>query len=204
MQRHIAAGILALAFGAASALAQNAQAPPAQQAPEKPAPKPPEKPKKVWTNDDLTDLRSSVQITTAAATPTSEGAAAEEDQGTAAAPGKEKPLPPEKDPQYYKSKLVPLRKQRDDLDAKIKEIQGAINNPYEGTNKITLGQQAPSAPSQGPQPSTRPDDSLYGNQVVKPKDQLALYQKQRDDVQQQIDDLESQARRNGIDPGDIQ
>jgi hypothetical protein len=204
MDSYLAAGFLALAIGAAPALAQNAQAPPSPQAAEKPAQKPPQKPKKVWTNDDLAELRSTVQITTASAAPASEGAAEGEATAAAAAPGAEKTLPQEKDPKYYRSKLAPLRQQRDQLDAKIKEIQDALSNPYQGTNKISLTQPAPNMPpgaEQGGPP--RPDDSLYGSQVVTPKDQLAVYQKQRDDVQRQIDDLESQARSNGLDPGDI-
>jgi len=202
MPSYIAAGVLALALGAAPAFAQSAQAPPAQQTPEKPAQKPQPKPKKVWTNDDLAELQG-IHITTASATPPAEGAAGEGAAATAA-PGKEQPLPDEKNPEYYRKKLAPLRQQRDQLDAKIKEIQDALNNPYKGTNSISLTQPAPNMPpgaEQGGPP--RPDNNLYGNEVVTPKDQLAVYQKQRDQVQQQIDDLESQARQNGIDPGDI-
>lgn len=205
MQSYFAAGILALALGAASALAQNTQAPPPEQTPEKPARKPPERPKKVWTNDDLAELRSTVQITTAAATPSAEGAAAGEAAAAAAAAGAQKPLPEEKDPEYYKKKLAPLRQRRDALDAKIKEIQDALNNPYKGTDKINLKQQAPNMPpgaEQGGPP--RPDNDLFGNQIVRPQDQLAVYQKERDEVQQQIDDLETQAIRNGLNRGDIQ
>ncbi len=205
MQSYFAAGFLALAFGAAFTPALQAQALPSPQTSEKPAQKAAEKPKKVWTNDDLTDLRSSVRITTAAATPSAEGSAAgEATAAAAAAPGKEKALPDEKDPEYYRKQLGPLRQQRDQLDAKIKEIQDALNNPSQGTNKINTTQQAPNMPpgtEQGGPP--RADNSLYGNQIVRPQDQLEVYQKQRDEVQEKIDDLESQARRNGIDPGDI-
>jgi hypothetical protein len=203
MRSYFTAGFLALAFGVAPILAQDAQAPPSQQTPEKPAQKPTVKPKKVWTNDDLAELQS-IQITTAAATPAPEGEAPVEAGAPTAAPGKEKRLPDEKNPEYYRKLLKPLRAQRDQLDAKIKEIQDALANPYNGTNKISLTQPTPTQPSQGPEPGSRPDDSLYGNEIVTPKDQLTAYQQQRDKVQQQIDDLETQARRNGLDPGDIQ
>ena len=203
MERSLAAGLLAVAMGAAPIWAQTSQDAPPPQTTEKPRQKVAEKPKKVWTNDDLEDLRSTVTITTASATPSAEGAAPAEAPAPGAAPGAQPQLPQEKDPKYYKAKLDPLRKQLADLDAKIKETQGAIDNPYQGTNKISLNQQAPSMPSQGPEPPNRPDDTLYGNQIVRPKDQLAVYQKQRDDIQRQIDDLEAQARNNGIYPGDI-
>jgi hypothetical protein len=203
MERYIVAGILALAIVAAPIFARTSQTSPPSQTAEKQPQKPAEKAKKVWTNDDLAELRSTVMITTAAAAP-SEGAEAGEAQAPGAVPGKEGQLPPEKDPKYYKAKLDPLRKQLAEVDAKIKEIQDAISNPYEGTNKVSLTQQAPAMPSQGPEPPTRPDDSLYGNQIVRPKDQLAYYQKRHDELQQQIDDLETQAVRNGLNRGDIQ
>jgi hypothetical protein len=204
MERYIAAGILALAMGTAPIFAQTSQDAPPAQSTQKPPQKASEKPKKVWTNDDLADLRSTVTITTASATPAAEGEAAGEAQAAGAVPGKEVEPPPEKDPKYYKSKLDPLRKQLAEVDAKIKEIQGAISNPYQGTNKININQQAPSNPSQGPEPPNRPDDSLYGNQIVRPQDQLAYYQKRHDELQQQIDDLENQALRNGLNRSDIQ
>jgi hypothetical protein len=92
------------------------------------------------------------------------------------------------------------------VEAKIKEIQDALNNPYEGTNKVKLNQQAPNFPPQDQQPGyqkKRADDSIYGDQVVKPQDQLKVYEEKRQQLQQQIDDLEAQARQNGISPGDL-
>ena len=202
MHSHIAAGILALAVaGAAPAFAQDSQtAPPSQT-----AKNPPQKPKKVWTNDDVADLRGTAGVTTATITP-AEGGAQQTAQAPAADAGKEKPLPPEKDPKAYRAKLEPLRKQLADVEAKIKDTQDALNKPIDGTNKIKLGQAAPSMRPQDQPPgydAKRPDDAIYGNQIVRPQDQLAAYEKRRQELQQQIDDLEAQARKNGIDPGDI-
>ncbi len=200
MQNHIAVGMLALALGAVPVLAQTSQTSPPSQT----VKNPPERPKKVWTNDDLSELRGGVTSATAEVPP-AEGGAQAEAQAPAAA-GKEKPLPPEKDPKAYLAKLEPLRKQLADLDAKIKDMQGKIDHPIDGKNAIKLNQPAPNLPPQDQQPGyqkNRPDESLYGNQIVKPQDQLKVYQQQRDDIQQKIDDLEAQARDNGISPGDI-
>ncbi|HKM90838.1 MAG TPA: hypothetical protein VJX29_09490 [Candidatus Acidoferrales bacterium] len=203
MQNHIAVGMLALALGAVPVAAQTAQssqtAPPSQT-----VKNPPEKPKKVWTNDDLSELRGGV-TSASAEVPPAEGGAQAEAQAPAAA-GKEKPLPPEKDPKVYRAKLDALRKQLADVDAKIKDIQDALNNPFNGTNKMKLDQQAPNFPPQDQQPGyqkNRPSDALYGNQTVKPQDQLTVYQQKREQLQLQIDDLEAQASQNGIEPGDI-
>lgn len=159
--------VLALGLAAFPALAQAPQTQPSQ----KPSPKP----KKVWTNDDLEALRGGVSTPVAApAAPAAEAAQA--------APEKPRPLPQEKDPKYYRSRLEPLRKQLADVEAKIKETQAALNDPFRGTNAVVLAQPTP---------------------VMRPEDQFAAYEKQRKELQQQIDDLEAQARQNGISPGDI-
>jgi hypothetical protein len=204
MQNLIAAGLLALAVVAAPAAAQTAQssqtAPPSQAAKNAP-----QAPKKVWTNDDLSELRGGVTSATAEA-PRAEGGAPGEAAAPTAAAGKEAKLSPEKDPKTYLAKLEPLRKQLADLDARIKGMQDGIDHPIDGKNAIKLNQPAPNLPPQDQPPGydkKRPDDALYGNQVVRPQDQLKVYQQQRDQIQQQIDDLEAQARDNGIPPGDI-
>ncbi|HUJ40318.1 MAG TPA: hypothetical protein VLW54_07215 [Candidatus Acidoferrales bacterium] len=209
MRIYLTAAILALAFGAVSAAATpagQAQAPPASQSGEKQAQKPAEKPKKVWTNDDLAELRSTVQVTTAAATPSAEGAASGEAASTpATGAAKEKELPPEKTAKFYKDKLDPKRKELAEVEKKIKEIQDALANPYNGTNKINTTQSAPPGPPSTPDSNPpRPDNNLYGNQIVRPQDQLTYYQKRRDELQQEIDTLEAQAISNGLSRGEIQ
>ncbi|HXZ19977.1 MAG TPA: hypothetical protein VEG63_08505, partial [Candidatus Acidoferrales bacterium] len=186
----------------------SSQSAPPPQSTEKPAQKPQEKPKKVWTDDNIGQL-SDVRITTATATPTKEGEKASGEAGAApaaeAAGGKEKPLPPEKTPEFYKAKLAPLRQKLAETEVKIKEIQDAIANPYNGTDKINLKQQAPPGPPSEPGSNPpRANNSIYGDQLIRPQEQLAYYEKQRDDLQQQIDDLETQAIANGLHRGDIQ
>jgi hypothetical protein len=211
MKSYVAAGILALAIGAAPLLAQSSQQAPPPQTPEKPAQKPQEKPKKVWTDDDLTALRSTVNITTATATPpaeTAEGTGEAGAAGPAAAPaagGKQGQVPPEKTAKFYQDKLTPLRAKLAEAEAKIKAIQDVLNNPSRGgSDHVSLTQSAPPGPAQQPGGPPRPDDNLYGNTLVRPEDQLAYYQKQRDDLQQQIDALEAEAIRNGLTRGEIQ
>jgi len=211
MQSYVAAGILALALGAAPALAQSSQSAPPAQTPEKPAQKPQEKPKKVWTDDNIGQL-SGVNITTASATPAAEtteaaGEAAAKPAGGAApaAAGKPKEVPPEKTAKFYKDKLDPLRKQLAETEAHIKEIQDALANPYNGTNKINTTQSAPPGPPSEPNSNPpRPENSIYGDQTIRPKDQLAYYENQRDKLQKQIEDLEAQAISNGLTRGEIQ
>ncbi len=207
MQSYLAAGMLALAIGAAPALAQSTQSAPPPQSTEKPAQKAEEKPKKVWTDDNIGQL-SGVQITTATASAPAEGEKSAESGAAAAgatAGKKEEQVPPEKTAEYYKAKLAPLRKELADTEAKIQEIQDAIANPYKGTDKVNLNQQAPPGPPSEPNSNPpRADNSIYGNQLIQPKDQLTYYEKKRDELQQKIDDLEAQAIANGLHRGEIQ
>jgi hypothetical protein len=197
-----AASMVAFALGAWPAFAQTTQAP----APSQPAKSAPQRPKKVWTNENLDELTSTGGVTTATATLPSEGGTPAALQAPGTTPGQQKELTPDKDPKVYRAKLESLRKQLADTEAKIKDIQDALNNPIEGTNKINPRQPAPNLPPQDQPPGydkRRPDNAIYGNQIVRPQDQLEVYEKKRQELQQQIDDLEAQARQNGINPGDI-
>jgi len=209
MRNLIVTSALALAVAATSAFAQEPPSPPTQPpppptpSPTTPAPIRAQKSKKVWTNDDLGDL-SGIQITTAAASQAQPTGTPSGDAVSVS--GDKKELPPEKDPKWYNAKLTPLRAELTDLDAKIANIENALKNPIEGKNAIKINQQAPNLPKID-QPSDyqakRPDDTIFGNQVVRPEDQLVVYKQKRDAVSAQIDDLEAMARRNGIAPGDI-
>jgi hypothetical protein len=169
-------GILVLGFAAVPAYGQTSQPAPAQQ----PAQKQPQKAKKVWTNEDLAELPANAPVSTATAAPApGEEKAAE---GGEKAPAKAGELPPEKDPKTYQKKLEDLRKRLADVDAKIKATQDATSGAVDGSNAVNLNQPTP---------------------ILRPADQLAAFEKERQDIQQQIDDLESEARRNGIPPGDI-
>jgi len=200
MPRHTAACLIVFALGVGVAFAQTPQTAQTSQT-SKNAPKA----KKVWTNDNLDEISGTV--TSAAATVPSDSGTTSAAQAPAVAPSAGAgQLPPEKDPKVYRAKLEPLRRQLADLDAKIKETQGAIDNPIEGTNKINPKQPGPNLPPQDQPPDydkRRPDNTIFGNEIVRPKDQLAVYEKRRQEIQQQIDDLEAQARQNGIAPGDI-
>lgn len=175
--------ILALGLAALPAYGQTSQS--AQ--PQQPAQKSPQKAKKVWTNDDLADLPANSPVSTASATPvvapaegpaTGEATPAGGDKATA----KSGALAPEKDPKIYQQKLQALRQRLADVEAKIKSTQDAISGSQGGSNALNLSQPTP---------------------VMRPQDQLAALEKERQDIQQQIEDLESQARQNGLSPGDI-
>lgn len=141
---------------------------------------PGKKAKKVWTNDDLDAMRGgSRQGDVRASAGESAGtSAAAEEKPT----GKDKPLPREKDPKLYREKLVPLRSQLEQLDAQIKQLRQQLTHPIEGTNALDLS---------------------HTSVIMQPEVALKELEQKRQQLQQKIDDLEDEARRNGISPGDI-
>jgi len=170
--------MLVLGVAALPAYGQTSQPPQTQQ----PAQKPP-KAKKVWTNEDLAALSPNAPVSTATATAPAEGAAAEAAQaGVEKAAGKPAQLPPEKDPKVYQEKLDALHKRLADVETRIKSTQDAMSGSQGGSNALNLSQPTP---------------------VLRPADQLVALEKEKADIQQQIEDLETQAKRNGLSPGDI-
>src|SRR5712692_1794928 len=142
------------------------------------AQKPPEKKaKKVWTNDDIDLLRGATGGVTVSGTPSAVGVAVEEKPAE-----KEKPPAEEKDPKTYRQKLVPLRAELEQLDAQIKQMRVQLTNPTQASNAVDLS---------------------HTSAAMRPEVALNELEQKRRQVQQKISDLEDEARRSGIAPGDI-
>jgi len=121
--------------------------------------------KKVWTNDDVGDLRDRSAISTI---------------GDAAPPPKKpvtKPAPALSAAKikWYIDQISALQAKIPPLNAKISQLQAALN-----------GDQVDAPRQYG---WARPDDW---------RDELQRLQKQRDDLQAKISDLEDQARHDGV------
>ena len=169
MRVRIFAPALMLALAAAAAFAQTA---PSQEA------KPKEK--KVWTNDDVPDLRTRSHITVLGETTTEsapKGKEEKEKESAKTAAPKDKT----KDPKYYQERLAPLRAQLDQIDSRIKELQDYTAHPTTGSGML-LNQ---------------------SNLSLSPQNEIDQLNQRRAKIQQQIDDIEDEARRNGIAAGDL-
>jgi len=171
-----------LAISALLALAMSVAAAPASAQQQQSDQKKPEK--KVWTNDDLDALHNKHDLSTfnqpaetspeaTAATPGGESGAA----GAAAAAPKDKAS----DPAWYRDQLGPLQSKLADLDAQIAKLNSFLNG---GTRDGGF-------------------DLSKDAAAISPQAQLTDLQKQREDVAAQIDDLEDQARKNRIEPGEL-
>jgi len=164
--------VVTLAFSlaiAAFAGPQTQQAPPAPPEKAKPGPK---KTKKVWTNDSLEDLggKSGVSVVGDAS------GATDADKAEAKPAGYAK----EKDPNWYRKQLVPLRAEIERLDREITKTREFIDGGHtaEGQLKVNVF----SVP-------------------MNPADHIVQLEKRKATMQSKIDALEDQARRNDIPPG---
>lgn len=158
--------------------------------------------KAVWTNDEVERgrLRGRINIVGAAAEQpkgeAAEAAAGEEAAGEVAEgeereAGAETPaekpqpaLPREKDPEWYRDRLRPLRSELADVDRQIANLQRQVQTGGGGAQTGAVG-------------------LLQSNPGVDPRDTLARLQRRRQDIQQQIAAIEAEARRNGLSPGQI-
>jgi hypothetical protein len=130
------------------------------------------KPKKVWTNDELKQIRSE-------GTPGT--------QGTASANGlsqakTDEQYRREKDPHWYVKQLHPLQKELVTVEQNLRSLSEARRSGKGGTSSVNL-------------------DQL--EEGVTTEEQLKIFQTRRAQLLNHIDDLEEQARHNGIEAGEL-
>jgi hypothetical protein len=138
----------------------------------------PKKPKKVWTNDEVGSLKGSVSVVGGKHTPSSQ-VVAENDED-----GKEEgnPDPRAEKVRQYRDAIDQARTQIADADARIAKLKD-----FKGENV---------APSGGINPS-----QTYN--MVPPDEQVKQLETRKKQLEAKIDDLENQARKEGMDPGEL-
>ena len=164
--------ILALAISLPSLAAEKPQAAQGNQ----------NQPRKVWTNEDMDQLRARGLISIIG--PEVNEAAA---PATTAATATAEPAPPVytsnlEDPGWYAAQAAKLQAELDEREAALHEQQLAI---AQAADRIT-------------QPGIALDKSNAG---ITPDSGLAILQAQVDEVQSELDELSDLARQNNIPPG---
>jgi hypothetical protein len=129
--------------------------------------------KRVWTNDDLQHLAARPLANTPASP------SADESRQTTPA---EKHYVRAKDAKWYVSQLKPLQAQIDEIDGQLRALRQARKNGRGTTGAVALDQDA---------------------EGVSTDAQIEILEQHRKQLLLQIDSLEDQSRRNGLDPGDI-
>ncbi len=137
--------------------------------------------KKIWTNDDLDQLRSRGLISIVG-----------QEENEAAAPAAPAATPPEspapvyesrlEDPSWYAEKAADLQAELDKREAALQEQQTVMANAAEGITQPGVAMDKPSA-------GVTPDASI------------AILSAQVQEVQNQLDELSDLARQNNIPPG---
>lgn len=173
-----AAFALALAFSVSSRAAEKPRPAQANSAPSQ------THPQKVWTNDDMADLRARGLISIVGQeAPPAAPAPAEPEVATASA---ETTFPIYAsrldDPAWYADKAAELQAELDRSEAALEEQRQAIAL---ARNRIT-------------QPGVAMDKPSVG---VTPDAAIALLEAQVDDAQVQLDELSDLARQHNIEPG---
>jgi hypothetical protein len=127
-------------------------------------------PKKIWTNDELKQLRLEEAKETLGLASTNRLAQAKQDE----------PYRHERDPHWYVKQLQPLREELATVEQKLRSLSEARRSGKGGTSSVNL-------------------DQL--EEGVTTGDQLTIFQARRAQLLRRIDDLEEQARHNGIEAG---
>jgi hypothetical protein len=140
----------------------------------KPAGSDKKKPKKVWTNDEIGSVGGTVSVVGDAT------ANSDASMKTTSA------LPPEgakqKLAESYRSQIKQLQGQMDGVDKRIAQLRN-----FKGEN---------GSPAGGINPN-------QGYNMVPLEDQVKQLEDRKKQLQGKIDDLESDAKKNGIEPGDL-
>ena len=89
---------------------------------------------------------------------------------------------PEKDPQWYRAKLAPLRADIERTDAEIRRMKEFLAGGHTAEGRLELNRF--SVP-------------------LNPANRIEELEKHKREVQSKIDEIEDEARRNSIAPGDI-
>jgi chromosome segregation ATPase len=134
------------------------------------------KPKKVWTNDEVATLPGTVSVVGQPQQRVENSRQTEEGSSSHAGDSQESQV------DNYRQQIGDLRNQIDAADQRIAELKN-----FKGEN---------ASPTGGINPN-------QGYNMVPVEDQIKQLEAKKKKLQGQIDDLENEARKNGIDPGKL-
>lgn len=134
------------------------------------------KPKKVWTNEELSSVEGGVSVVGSSENSPAPEKSGGAERNTAAGSLKDQQI------KNYRGQIQQLRAQMDAADKRIAQLKN-----FKGEN---------SAPSGGINPN-------QGYDMVPPDEQVKQLEEKKKQLQAKIDDIEVEARKAGIEPGDL-
>jgi len=138
---------------------------------------------KVWTNEDLEQLRGSSAMSVTGAEAAAEPATRTEAAATEGGAGgggeaKEEAKPKEEDPEYWRKRLEPLRNELAQTEQQLQQSRSGQGQA--GSNSLNLSTNAP------------------GAEVA---DTIRRLERRREEIQREITAVQDEARRLGVPPG---
>jgi hypothetical protein len=144
----------------------------------KPAAQAKKKPKKVWTNDDMSSVNGGVSVV-GGGDKSSTKRPGDQPSGAATGPAAEAR---QKQVESYRRQIQELQSQIDAADKRIVQLKD-----FKGEN---------SGPTGGINPN-------QGYNMVPVEDQVRQLEEKKKRLQGKIDDVENEAQKNGIEPGEL-
>jgi hypothetical protein len=138
------------------------------------------KPKKVWTNEEVSQINGNVSVVGGAqASSSSSGSSA-----SSANPSKDAAGDSSREKQLggYRDRLRKLRMQLEDTDKKLSELRNFKGDNSSASGGINMNQ---------------------GYSMTPVAEQIKQLEAKRAQIQDQVDSVESEARKNGFDPGEL-
>lgn len=176
--------LLFLSFTASSCFAQSPGAGDVTPAPAKPAAAPArapdtaptekKKPKKVWTNDEIGSVGGAVSVVGEASAPASDGAIKK--PTTASEQMRQRQI------ETYRDEVQQLRAQTDSIDKRIAQLKSFKAENTSPSGGININE---------------------GYNMVPLEDQVKQLEDKKKKLAARIDDIEVEARKNGIDSGEL-
>ena len=148
----------------------------AAQTSEKNSAKAKKKPKKVWTEDNISKVGGGISVVGDASSASAANSSAESEGGT----------PPNsthsREIEYYRGEIRRLQAQMDETDKKIEDLRN-----FKGENTSSSG---------GINPN-------HGYTMTPVADQIKQLEEQKKQIQDRMDAVMDEARKNGIEPGQL-
>ena len=145
-------------------------------APDKDASKDKKKPKKVWTNDEVSSIKGNVSVVGSAAPASSATPTAKPGDNSPSGDTREKQIA------RYRDQIRPLRQQLETTEKQLSDMRN-----FKGENSSSSG-----------------GINMSQNYSMTPvEDQVKQLEAKRKDLQKQIDAIEDEARKNGVEPGEL-
>jgi hypothetical protein len=134
------------------------------------------KPKKVWTNDEVSGINGNVSVVGSSAPASANSQVGKATDNPASSDAKAKQIA------SYRDQLRPLRQQLEIIEKQISDVRNFKGENTSSSGGINMSQSYSMTPVE---------------------DQIKQLEAKRKDLQNKIESIEDEARKNGVEPGEL-